>query len=38
MANINGSFGLRPISKLGGATNSTGVTGYTSLRNCLRQQ
>ena len=29
MANINGSFGLRPISKLGGATNSTGVTGYT---------
>jgi|TARA_R110000803_G_scaffold203491_1_gene269090 hypothetical protein len=29
MANINGSFGLRPISKLGGGANSTGVTGYT---------
>ena len=30
MANSNGSFGLRPISKLGSATNSTGVTGYSS--------
>ena len=29
MANSNGSFGLRPISKLGGGTNSTGLTGYT---------
>tara|TARA_R110000796_G_scaffold61047_1_gene141230 strand:- start:7399 stop:8043 length:645 start_codon:yes stop_codon:yes gene_type:complete len=29
MANSNGSFGLRPISKLGSATNSTGVTGYS---------
>ena len=29
MANSNGSFGLRPISKLGSASNSTGVTGYT---------
>ena len=29
MANINGSFGLRPISKLGGGSNSTGLTGYT---------
>jgi hypothetical protein len=29
MANINGSFGLRPLSKLGGGANSTGLTGYT---------
>ena len=29
MANINGSFGLRPLSKLGGGSNSTGLTGYT---------
>ena len=29
MANSNGSFGLRPISKLGGGANSTGLTGYT---------
>ena len=29
MANLNGSFGLRPISKLGGGSNSTGLTGYT---------
>ncbi len=30
MANINGSFGLRPLSKLGSGANSTGATGYTS--------
>lgn len=29
MANANGSFGLRPISKLGSNTNSTGASGYT---------
>ena len=29
MANINGAFGLRPMSKLGQGTNSTGTTGYT---------
>tara|TARA_R110002124_G_scaffold203539_1_gene370004 strand:+ start:1419 stop:2063 length:645 start_codon:yes stop_codon:yes gene_type:complete len=29
MANLNGSFGLRPLSKLGGGTNSTGLTGFT---------
>jgi len=29
MANINGAFGLRPISKLGQGTNSTGFSGYT---------
>jgi len=29
MANSNGSFGLRPLSKLGGGANSTGLTGYT---------
>ena len=29
MANTNGSFGLRPLSKLGGGANSTGLTGYT---------
>ena len=30
MANINGAFGLRPMSKLGQGSNSTGTTGYTS--------
>ena len=29
MANINGSFGLRPIAKVGQNSNSTGVSGYT---------
>tara|TARA_R110000851_G_scaffold287119_1_gene441051 strand:+ start:863 stop:1507 length:645 start_codon:yes stop_codon:yes gene_type:complete len=29
MANLNGSFGLRPIGKLGGGSNSTGLTGFT---------
>ena len=29
MANANGSFGLRPISKLGQNVNSTGASGYT---------
>ena len=29
MANINGSFGLRPIGKVGSNANSTGVSGYT---------
>ena len=29
MANANGSFGLRPISKLGSNANSTGASGYT---------
>jgi hypothetical protein len=29
MANINGSFGLRPIAKLGQGTNSTGNANYT---------
>jgi len=29
MANLNGSFGLRPLSKLGGGANSTGLTGYS---------
>ena len=29
MANINGSFGLRPIAKMGQNSNSTGVSGYT---------
>ena len=28
MANINGSFGLRPISKLGSGSNSTGTSNY----------
>ena len=28
MANSNGSFGLRPIGKIGQATNSTGMTEY----------
>tara|TARA_R110002020_G_scaffold252258_3_gene466082 strand:- start:1347 stop:1991 length:645 start_codon:yes stop_codon:yes gene_type:complete len=30
MANINGAFGLRPISKVGQNSNSTGVSGYSS--------
>ena len=30
MANINGSFGLRPIAKVGQNSNSMGVSGYTS--------
>ncbi len=29
MANANGAFGLKPISKLGGNVNSTGNSGYT---------
>ena len=29
MANLNGSFGLRPLNKLGGGVNSTGLTGYS---------
>ena len=29
MANINGSFGLRPLSKMGGAANSTATSNYT---------
>jgi len=29
MANANGAFGLRPISKLGQNANSTGASGYT---------
>jgi len=29
MANANGSFGLRPVSKLGQNVNSTGASGYT---------
>ena len=29
MANINGSFGLRPLSKLGGAANSTATSNYS---------
>ena len=29
MANLNGSFGLRPVSKLGSGSNSTGVSAYT---------
>ena len=29
MANANGSFGLRPIAKLGSNANSTGASGYT---------
>ena len=28
MANTNGSFGLRPIGKIGQSTNSTGMTEY----------
>ena len=30
MANSNGSFGLRPLSKQGGASNSTGMTQYSA--------
>ena len=30
MANSNGSFGLRPLSKQGGAANSTGMTQYSA--------
>lgn len=29
MANTNDKWGLRPLSKLGSASNSTGVSGYT---------
>ena len=29
MANINGSFGLRPLNKMGGAANSTATSNYT---------
>ena len=29
MANTNGSFGLRPLSKQGGASNSTGMSNYS---------
>jgi len=29
MANTNGSFGLRPLNKLGSGANSTGVSGYS---------
>ena len=29
MANTNGAWGLRPISKVGSNSNSTGVSGYT---------
>jgi len=29
MANINGAFGLRPVSKLGSGSNSTGTSAYT---------
>ena len=29
MANLNGSWGLRPIAKMGQNSNSTGVSGYT---------
>mgnify|MGYP003134466020 FL=1 len=30
MANTNGSWGLRPVAKMGQNSNSTGVTGYTT--------
>ena len=30
MANSNGSFGLRPLNKQGGASNSTGMTQYSA--------
>jgi hypothetical protein len=30
MANTNGSWGLKPIAKMGQNSNSTGVTGYTT--------
>jgi len=29
MANLNGSWGLKPVSKVGQNSNSTGVSGYT---------
>ena len=29
MANLNGSFGLRPIAKMGQGSNSTGLSNYT---------
>ena len=29
MANANGSFGLRPVSKVGQTANTTGASGYT---------
>ncbi len=29
MANTNGSFGLRPLNKQGGAANSTGMSNYS---------
>ena len=29
MANSNGSFGLRPLSKMGSAANSTGLSNYS---------
>ena len=29
MANSNGSFGLRPLSKMGGGTNSTATSNYS---------
>jgi hypothetical protein len=29
MANLNGSWGLKPIAKMGQNSNSTGVSGYT---------
>ena len=29
MANINGSFGLRPLNKMGGAANSTATSNYS---------
>ena len=31
MANINAPFGLKPIGKIGSATNSTGNTEYEIL-------
>ena len=33
MANSNGSFGLKPIGKIGQATNSTGMTEYRIASN-----
>ena len=30
MANTNGSWGLKPVAKMGQNSNSTGVTGYTT--------
>ena len=29
MANSNGSFGLRPLNKMGGAANSTATSNYS---------